>query len=427
MEEFFRLKKPVVIWGMGARGKALYKVLGHENVAAFIENDKNVRRQNELEKPAMSFEEYKEKEYRKLPIVVSALFFEKEIEMQIRESGDFCYFLLSEECSELQGHGEKGFFRKIPLPSDKTGQYIIVGSNLFACICYEWYHYNGYHNTFLWSDNDERRRIIKNKLDYSLQEDVDGKADVTYYIASREPFEKKIPANSVVDLFDLSIYDKSNDNERLLKFFNTYNGEACFVIGNGPSLSINDVRRITVRTFGVNRIYLLSTQWTPDFYLCTDAKVLEDNSIYSYNAKHKFFSEKVKDVIGESDEYINVSHVLASNNNTDIPFSEDIAHVVYSGGNVVYAALQLAVYMGFKEIYLLGVDCDYPKNAPSHFYGDDFDAGGDPEYYRSVIAFESARRYADSHGIKIYNATRGGKLEVFERVGFDTLDFVKDE
>jgi hypothetical protein len=30
--------------------------------------------------------------------------------------------------------------------------------------------------------------------------------------------------------------------------------------------------------------------------------------------------------------------------------------------------------------------------------------------------FEIAKKYADEHGIKIYNATRGGQLETFERV-----------
>ena len=39
----------------------------------------------------------------------------------------------------------------------------------------------------------------------------------------------------------------------------------------------------------------------------------------------------------------------------------------------------------------------------------------------NLLAYQAAREYADRHGIKIYNATRGGKLEVFERVDFDSL------
>ena len=33
--------------------------------------------------------------------------------------------------------------------------------------------------------------------------------------------------------------------------------------------------------------------------------------------------------------------------------------------------------------------------------------------------YKAAKQYADLHGIRICNATRGGKLEIFERVDFD--------
>ena len=35
--------------------------------------------------------------------------------------------------------------------------------------------------------------------------------------------------------------------------------------------------------------------------------------------------------------------------------------------------------------------------------------------------YKAAKKYAEENGIKIYNATRGGKLEIFERVEYDTL------
>ncbi len=37
------------------------------------------------------------------------------------------------------------------------------------------------------------------------------------------------------------------------------------------------------------------------------------------------------------------------------------------------------------------------------------------------MAYMSLREYAKEHGIRVLNATRGGKLEVFERVNFDKL------
>ena len=42
-------------------------------------------------------------------------------------------------------------------------------------------------------------------------------------------------------------------------------------------------------------------------------------------------------------------------------------------------------------------------------------------YYSTLYAYEHAREYCDSHDIRIYNSTRGGKLEVFERIDFDAL------
>ena len=36
-------------------------------------------------------------------------------------------------------------------------------------------------------------------------------------------------------------------------------------------------------------------------------------------------------------------------------------------------------------------------------------------------SYAEARKYSDRTGIKIYNATRGGQLEAFERKDFDEI------
>ena len=48
-------------------------------------------------------------------------------------------------------------------------------------------------------------------------------------------------------------------------------------------------------------------------------------------------------------------------------FSDNAFEVVYSGYTITYSLIQLAVYMGFKEIYLIGVDCNYSSNKNNHF------------------------------------------------------------
>ena len=78
--------------------------------------------------------------------------------------------------------------------------------------------------------------------------------------------------------------------------------------------------------------------------------------------------------------------------------------------------------MGFSEIYLLGVDCNYKRGSQNnYFYQEKEKDNIDHDEERMIMAYQSARNYADFHGIKIYNATRGGMLEVFDRVDFDSL------
>lgn len=69
------------------------------------------------------------------------------------------------------------------------------------------------------------------------------------------------------------------------------------------------------------------------------------------------------------------------------------------------------------------MDCSiYPSLEKQHFipnYCEKQPVNLNVEY--NVRAYKSARLYAENHGIKIYNATRGGELEVFERVNFDDI------
>ena len=49
-------------------------------------------------------------------------------------------------------------------------------------------------------------------------------------------------------------------------------------------------------------------------------------------------------------------------------FTEDFSRISYCGDTITYdGALQLAAYMGFKEIYLLGTDCCQYESGKQHF------------------------------------------------------------
>ena len=114
-------------------------------------------------------------------------------------------------------------------------------------------------------------------------------------------------------------------------------------------------------------------------------------------------------------------------------FSEDICKRVSFCGTTLYSMMQFAVYMGITEIYLVGVDFSFRReiskngketindNVCNHMNKmDQVNAG---VYHVDLImkGYICAKRFCDEHGIKIYNATRGGKLEVFPRVDFDEV------
>jgi len=236
-------------------------------------------------------------------------------------------------------------------------------------------------------------------------------------------------------------------NRRAIKSLRQkHTGERCFIIGNGPSLRKEDLEKLRhEQTFAANRIYLVfdEVKWRPTYYVVIDNKVQfkYKEEIAKVDAKIKF--QGISPLVGVRTRlkgFIQFWVDIKISSPMNPPFSTNLLNGIYEGGTVTYAALQLAIYMGFKEIYLLGIDFSYSSvvhmdgTISSHnvkdYFSDNYLAGKKieefawlPNLERQEQAYIKARELAEQNGIKIYNATRGGKLEVFERVDFDTLKF----
>lgn len=225
-------------------------------------------------------------------------------------------------------------------------------------------------------------------------------------------------------------------------FSNTVDGGRCFLIGNGPSLLVEDLEilhRNNEVSFGVNGITKIfeKTTWRPTFYFCSDVNVWCEikNDLEQLNCPQFFasyfetenrFSKNVYYFDEDQSTYFyNYPHCFKFSNNIEN---------IYRGGTVLYLVLQAAVSMGFNEIYLLGTDNKFPievlhdgtvvdhGNVLSHFYKGEISLKFYTTPIESMLAsFAFARKYCEEHGIKIYNATRGGALEVFDRVEFSNL------
>ncbi|MEH7461452.1 6-hydroxymethylpterin diphosphokinase MptE-like protein [Bacillus thuringiensis] len=222
--------------------------------------------------------------------------------------------------------------------------------------------------------------------------------------------------------------------KRIKKFKDKHKGERCFIVATGPSLKVEDLEKIKHEfTFSMNSIVLSfeDTEWRPTYYGIQDSRAYEKlkGAIFSANMPYTFCGISSKKLSPQmSGDFIAYPLNLLNHNGIHLKhytkFSDDAFSVIYDGFTITYSLMQLAVYMGFKEIYLLGVDCNYTEKGKNYLKDyitqTDFNAG-----FLMAQSYKVAQEYAEKNGIKIYNASRGGKLEVFERVNFDELTFLK--
>jgi hypothetical protein len=86
-------------------------------------------------------------------------------------------------------------------------------------------------------------------------------------------------------------------------------------------------------------------------------------------------------------------------------------------GTSLTVALQIAVLLGFGPLYLLGCDLGYVDGAENHFvegYSNDYVLRPAADVNRDLYAAHKAA--ARCSPVPIYNATVGGKLDIYPRV-----------
>lgn len=224
---------------------------------------------------------------------------------------------------------------------------------------------------------------------------------------------------------------------RLKTFQDKHVGELCFIIGNGPSLRRMDLRPLAEAfTFGLNRGYLLRErigapftyhvvinrlvveQWADEITSLPSVKFLP------WGRRHWF------------DRRSDIVFIGGPRDPTQPLFSTDPSKTVWSGATVTYVAMQLAFYMGFSRVILIGVDHTFKARGQPHqevtSSGDDLDHF-DPNYFgkgarwqlpdleTSELAYMLARYHYTRAGREVLDATLDGALHVFPKVSYESL------
>lgn len=232
---------------------------------------------------------------------------------------------------------------------------------------------------------------------------------------------------------------------------NRYKGERIFLIGNGPSLNKTPLYLLQNEyTMAFNRFNLMFERlnWKPSFYMVTDDLVIKDmyqeiNSEILQHVQCAFFPDLHPSNVNFKDFVENKANVYWLNTDK----SEYRTDLPNCGINktVVNAGMQIAAYMGFSEIYLIGVDMSFEtqkvkkinsrnweasEHDPNHFDPRYFGAGRkyhNPTVHEMIEKFEKGKKFFDNLGIKVFNAGVGGQLEVFPRKPFTSLFNYQDK
>ena len=221
--------------------------------------------------------------------------------------------------------------------------------------------------------------------------------------------------------------------------------QRCFLIGNGPSLNRTDLSVLKNEvTFAVNGFFLKTDDigWTPTFYMVEDHLVAEDRAYWINRMRGpiKLFPAYLGYVLTSGKDVIYYNHRPRKSYPDGFDFSLEADKITYTGCTVTFSMMQMAAYLGFKEIYLIGVDANYsiPKDRqlndkygvgvidmtsddPNHFDKNYFGKGfrwHDPQVNKMVEAYKEAEKTLKKTNQRIYNATIGGCLEVFERKSY---------
>lgn len=229
---------------------------------------------------------------------------------------------------------------------------------------------------------------------------------------------------------------RRESRSRLRELHDIHKGQRGFIIGNGPSLKQTDLSKLRNEiTFGMNRIYLMFPElgFTTTYFASINDLVIEQCAeeiaalpIPKFISWHsnRHFQRFPADM-----------HFLYTTY-TGPQFAYDITRRIWEGATVTNVALQLAFWMGFEQVILIGVDHNFTSKGeanktvvsdgadPNHFDPRYFGKGFRwqlPDLETSEVGYRLAKDAYERAGRQVLDATVGGKLTIFPKVDFNSL------
>ncbi len=217
---------------------------------------------------------------------------------------------------------------------------------------------------------------------------------------------------------------------RLAPLKNRFRGHRAVLIGNGPSLRCTDLSALAGEfLIGTNRIYLLASETglSVDLYVCVNHLVLRQfhSEIREYPVPLKLVDWRhgYRYLAGDP-------RAVFIPERPEWKFHPCLSTGWNHGFTVTFAAMQAAYFLGFSEVYLVGVDHRFKETGiamretssttwdSNHFSPDYFGPGVQwqlPNLPGSESSYRAARRAFEQEGRRIIDATVDGTLDVFPK------------
>lgn len=236
---------------------------------------------------------------------------------------------------------------------------------------------------------------------------------------------------------------------------NKHAGQRCFILANGPSINHQDLSSLKNEiVFSVSNGYL-----HPDFkelspaYHCVPQitytkKMTKQVACDWFEEMHAnlgdatlFLDLQERSLVQDHDLFNgrNLHHIASGKSAFRGSAIPAIDGLIPRSQSVPVMAIMIALYMDFKEIYLLGVDHDWFVKKDYQYAFDltvlkEKDGGVGPnrtietKLYDDLPMVEklwgqyrALAGIARAHGVSIYNATAGGILDEFERISLKKI------
>lgn len=246
----------------------------------------------------------------------------------------------------------------------------------------------------------------------------------------------------------------------------THKGERCFILGNGPSLKTIDFKKLADEfVFSVNYFNLIEGYQDAK----TNVHLWMDLNTFDMRPEVKedpvLLKRNFEDIIKENpvcfipadaypfvkktglDNDLDIKYVIPGRTMVDKKILDvDLTKTLYASSTVVQYAIQIAIYMGFSEIYLLGCDSTNilthlntilgQSNTSLHAYSSKIDNAESAtrelmqtwktnrfiyDHYVIFRGYDLLNDYCNKVGVKLYNCSNPTLITEIQRADFDDI------